>query len=925
MNRFWKRLLLLGMLILSGAPEAHTQTPITPTQKNILFLSWYQIDLPVNTLAVQAIQEELQLVADLHINIYYEYLDFSRFHDDAYLRKVFDLYAHKYHERAVDLVLVVNVSMLKLWLAERSAILPKTPVICYDATMSRFTELELPPDVIAVAAEVDFTQSAQWYLQTHPSVNEIVLVHGNGPIDRTFQLYTDAVQSKICNPDVRCTDWSSLPFLEVLRRAATLPETSVILYTLLFEDGAGVSYKPIDAIRQLAEAASVPVLSGYDQFIGTGTIGGYMYSIEEQSRVATRMGLRLLRGETINALPIVTNQGTHFIFDHRALQRWEIPISVLPPNSIIKNRQYSAWELYRLQIIGIITGFCILLTLVTFLLLLTQQLRTARAALTALNVDLDEQVQERTADLQTAKERAEEARHSAEEARKAAEAAQREAEKANQAKSTFLANMSHELRTPLNAILGFSQVLRRSAALTSDEHASLASIHRSGEHLLNLINDVLDLSKIEAGRSTVSISSFNLHRLLDDLEDMLRMQAEEKHLQLIFEGTPDLPGYIRSDEVKLRQVLINLLTNAIKFTREGKIQLSVTSKQLAENPAYLTVNSDDRTLKTQYCLQFTVKDTGIGIAAEEMDNLFAPFTQTRSGRQSKEGTGLGLPISRKFVQLLGGDLVVTSEIDRGSMFCFEIVVQLADPSEVEPFRPAPRVLALGPGQPRYRLLIVDDRPDNRHVLIKMLEPFGFDLREASNGQEALHTWRSWQPHLIWMDLRMPVMDGYDATREIRRLDVSQHRQKSAPSQIKSHTKIIALTASAFEEERSVVLKAGFDDFLRKPFQESDIFTMLTTHLGVRFVFAEDNNEINANQQLSTGTALRQEMFANLPPELRTGLTQAAILGDAGSIYQLLDTLRTSDAVLADALSVLVDEFEFDQILELIQIPNEGGT
>ena len=494
--------------------------------------------------------------------------------------------------------------------------------------------------------------------------------------------------------------------------------------------------------------------------------------------------------------------------------------------------------------------------------------------------------------------------------------AKEDAEAANRAKSEFLANMSHELRTPLNAILGFSQLMNRSSNHNPSQQENLGIIMRSGEHLLTLINQVLDLSKIEAGRITLNEQNFDLYRLLDDLQDMFRLRADDKHLQLLFERLPDVPQYVRTDEVKLRQVLINLLNNALKFTQEGGVSVRVVSGQWSAvtPPTPLSkggagrggTNNRQRTTDTAK-LTFEVEDTGVGIAPEELDSIFEAFIQTKSGKASHEGTGLGLTITRQFVQLLGGEITVSSQEGNGSIFKFYIHISVVDATDIQTKQPTRRVIALESNQPHYRILIVDDRWENRQLLLKLLHPLGFELREASNGIEAIEIWESWHPHLIWMDMRMPVMDGYEATQRIK---VTTKGQATA---------VIALTASILEEERAVVLSTGCDDFVRKPFREDDIFDSMNKHLGVRYVYDELADLSDSNQnEADIQDNLTPHALAALPDELLTNLKQAATRIDMNRIDSLIAQIRTYNAGLAEGLAMLATDFKYDEILTLIR-------
>src|SRR5579863_8513048 len=351
-------------------------------------------------------------------------------------------------------------------------------------------------------------------------------------------------------------------------------------------------------------------------------------------------------------------------------------------------------------------------------------------------------------------------------------------QQANRAKSVFLANMSHEIRTPMNAILGFSQLMLRDQELTPRQCQYLGTINRSGEHLLALINDILEMSKIEAGRTTLNTSTFDLPVLLKDLEMMFRVRTDEKKLSFSVELIGDVPQYIVTDINKLRQVFINVIGNAVKFTEQGGVGLRVRA---------------DREGATGPFLRVEIEDTGPGISTDEQDKLFRHFEQTKTGQQAGTGTGLGLAISREFVRLMGGTITVNSQVGKGSVFVIHLPLKEGEAQAVQAKDKPRHVLRLQPGQAMCRVLIADDIEDNRQLLAQLLAPVGFEIRLATNGAEAVQEFEEWRPHLILMDFRMPVMDGHEAIRRIRNMAGGEK------------TKIIAVTASAMDDNRQELM------------------------------------------------------------------------------------------------------------------------
>ena len=842
-----------------GAPAAHSR-PI-----RVLMLHWYDRNYGAEEKLDATLHQLLQSSSPEGIEYYSEYLETNKFPGEKQSELLAQYLQQKYADRTLDVVVAGVKITLDFLLKNRAHLFPHTPIVFA-------TDREIDIQRVSEAGATGFLfanvygKTLKLAVKLHPSTERIFVISGTLDHDKSVE---SAVRNELQSDGIRVpiTYLTDLSPDELRERVANLPKNSVIFYVWQqVLDRSGQLIESQGLLDRIAPSATAPIYGRSYANVGLGIVGGYVWTFNDYVTKLAETTLQVAHGARPQDISITTLQNVP-MFDWRQLQRWGINEDRLPRGSIIEFRQLSMWQQYKWRIVGVAIVVALQALLIGALLVARRRSRRSQQELHQYKDRLEQLVEERTGELVEARD---------------------EAMAANLAKSVFLANMSHELRTPLNAILGFSSMILQDEALPDRHRKDLGVVEKSGEHLLTLIDDVLDMAKIESGRVVVENASTDLHRLVTETINMLRERARVKNLELLSDISPRVPPFVRTDPGKLRQVLTNLIGNALKYTDVGSVVVRVDAAPQEDSQ--------------QVNLGFDIEDTGIGIAGEDQARIFEPFVQA-AGRKAQHGTGLGLAISRRFVEAQGGRICVESTLGRGSRFRVELPALIVAAADVTAGSPSvEQVIGLAAGQPEHRVLIVEDHRENWLLMRRLLEGVGFQVRIAEDGGQAVEDFRNWRPHFIWMDVVVPVLSGMEATRRIRQLEGG------------SEVKIAAVTASVFGSQREEVLAAGFDDFLRKPYRPNDIFDCMARHLGVRYVYGPDQG----TRQEQDLEPVDVEDLAALAEAVRLDLECAVVSLDRDRILALIGRIAEQNARLAGALERLAHAFSYTSIFEALE-------
>ena len=833
-------------IICLGGSLASADRPDSSQIHNVLVIHSYHSEHPWTDRQKLGIDEGFR--ESVHnVTVYHEFLDGKRYpnlhHQESFLGHL----NAKYENTPVDVLMVTDDPALDLMLEARDTYFPKIPLVFMGIAEVR-EELSSLPWITGLYEKHDIAETLIEAKRQTGAESLIVIGDststGRARMKRFLEVQSleNIQQEVIIIEDLATTD--------VVAELGPYPDHWPIYHTGYFrEDNADGRVLSGKETAQLLQSQIPNPLYTTIYNVGDGAVGGKILDGSYHSKRAVNLVEEILGGTPIGQLPPITESPTRWYFDVQALERANLSLDDLPSDSILINEQTSFYERYRELVWTIIGGCFLAITIIGMLIHAVHRQKKAEKLLLENQKQLEQRVINRTADLVKAKTMA---------------------DNANQAKSEFLANMSHELRTPLNGILGHAQILSHAHSLSTGERKGVDIIHQCGSHLLTLINDILDFSKIEVRKLELTLAETDLPALLQGVVEMFELRAKEKQIEFIYEPDPQLPTKVQTDEKRLRQVLLNLLSNAIKFTYNGRVVFAVDKLQQTA---------------TQVTLHFKVKDTGIGITEADQAKLFQSFQQVGDRRRQFEGTGLGLVISQRIVNLMGGQIQVKSQLKQGSEFFFDIDLPLIL-AEVQNQAAPSQTLTQGKRRivgykgDRKTVLIIDDNWANRSVLKSFLQPMGFAVIEVENGQEGLATLQEVAPDLVITDLIMPVMDGFEFIKEARNAKLLQH------------TKVLVSSASVSRQEQQQALEIGGDDYLEKPVKLKVLRQLLESYFNLEWCYEEPS-------QVATVAASTSSDEMVLPaPEILGDLWELAQQANLDPLRKSIEQLVQTNAIYA---------------------------